>query len=312
MNEPNSAEASAPDSSISRCSPGSFRAHLQGIGLRDLVVLQNLVRSSGVFVVLSGERSGSLHFLRGHLIHAETGGLRGDEAALEILSWRDGELINAERTSIEPPTVTSSLEALLARPAVTSEGAMSSDESRRSEPSLTTSTGIRRKLGRSAAAPSASDRDLSAASTTAPSSARGLAAAATPGVAALTPRFATRAGEGLGVTNVLVSPRGVLLDGNGAEAEALASRAAYITRLTELVGQAMGSGEPRSVKVRGAGSELLIRRHADGHVSGSLGPPDAVLEAAPPSRHPKVTSFPSPPPLPPMPVPPVPRGPRRI
>ena len=51
MNEPNSAEASAPDSLVSRRSPGSFRAHLQGIGLRDLVVLQNLVRSSGVFLV---------------------------------------------------------------------------------------------------------------------------------------------------------------------------------------------------------------------------------------------------------------------
>jgi hypothetical protein len=296
---------------MSRRSPGSFRAHLQGIGLRDLVVLQNLVRTTGVFVVLSGDRSGSLHFLRGHLFHAETGELRGDEAALAILSWRDGEFINAERTSVETPTVTSSLEALLARPAVSPEAVMYSDESR-SESSLTTSTGIRRRLARRAAAPNASDGPQSAASTTAPSSSRGLAAAATPGTAALMPRFATRAGEGPGVTNVLVSPLGVLLDGNGADAEALASRVAYIARLTELIGQAMGSGEPRSVKVRDTGSELLVRLHTDGHVSGSLGPPDAVMETPAPSLPPQLAAFPSPPPLPQVVLPPTPRGPRRI
>lgn len=316
MNESNSAEANAPDSAMSRRLPGSFRAHLQGIGLRDLVVLQSLVRTSGVFVVLSGERSGSLHFLRGHLFHAETGSLRGDGAALEILSWRDGEFINAERTSVEAATVTSSLEALLARSLEGSAPATYSDESRHPEshrpeshgpePSLNTSTGIRRRLGRKAAPPSTSDGEQVSTSTLAPSSTRGLAAAATPGVAALTPRFATRAGEGHGVTNVLVSPRGVLLDGNGTDAEALASRVAYITRLTELIGQAMGSGEPRSVKVRGAGAELLVRRHTDGHVSGSLGPPDAALETAP-SVHQQIAAFPSPPPLPPLT-----RGPRGI
>lgn len=293
-------------------SPGSFRAHLQGIGLRDLVVLQNLVRTSGVFLVTSGGRSGTLHFVRGHLFHAEAGGLRGDEAALEILSWRDGELINTGQISAESPTVRSSLEVLLARLVESTEQTMHSHDSRGSEPSLTTSTGIRRRLERSAAATSASEGAQSVAPTTAPSSTRGLAAAATPGVAALAPRFATRAGEGPGVTNVLVSPGGILLDANGTDAEGLASRVAYVTRLTELIGQAMGSGEPRSVKVRGGSSELLVRRHADGHVSGSLGPTDAVLEGAPPHLHQAPPSFPAPPPLPPRTRPSSTRGPGRI
>lgn len=292
MQEPNLAEANAPDSSTSRRSSGAFRAHLQGIGLQDLVVLQNQVRASGVFTVMSGERSGSLHFLRGHLFHAEAAELRGDEAVLEILSWREGELINGElingeRASRESPTVLSSLEALLARRAQLPE------ETRRSEPSLTTATGIRRRPERKVAP------TIVAGAEVGPPSSRGLAAAATPGVAAGTPRFAPRAGEAPGVTSVLVSPRGVLLDGNGPDAEALASRVAYVTRLAELIGQAMGSGEPRSVKVRSAGTELLVRRHADGHVSGRLGSPDGVLEAtASGLPHPTLAS-PSPPPLPP-------------
>jgi len=128
----------------------------------------------------------------------------------------------------------------------------------------------------------------------APSPTRSLAAAATPGMAALAPRFAARAGEARGVTNVLVSPRGLLIDGNGADAEGFGSRVAYVTRLAELIGQAMGSGEPRSLRVRGANTELVVRRHADGHISGSLGPPEASAEAAPPSGPPPS----GPPPLP--------------
>ena len=74
------------------------------------------------------------------------------------------------------------------------------------------------------------------------------------------------------MTRVLVSPSGELIDGQGAIANRLASRIAYVARLADLIGQAMGSGHTRCLKVRVAGSELSIHRHADGHVSGSLGP----------------------------------------
>jgi hypothetical protein len=88
------------------------------------------------------------------------------------------------------------------------------------------------------------------------------------------------------VTNVLVAPHGALIDGNGADAETLASKVAYIARLTELVGQAMGAGDARSVKVRTAGSELVVRRYTDGHLSASLGPVDPSADAPPPPNSP--------------------------
>src|SRR6188768_2239460 len=140
VKDPSSAEPQAPDSSATGRPKGGFRAHLQGIGLHDLVMLQNLVRASGVFVVLSGERTGSLHFARGQLLHAETGELSGDAAALEILAWREGEFINSERTVPEKTTVVASLDALLLRLA------KDTDDVRPSEPPLTTATGVRRRM----------------------------------------------------------------------------------------------------------------------------------------------------------------------
>jgi hypothetical protein len=269
-------EAGAQNPALANRSMHGFRAHLQGVSLHDLVMLQNLVRASGVFVILSGEHSGSLHFSRGQLFHAESGDLSGDAAALEILSWHEGEFLNSERAPAERPSITASLDNLLLRLE------QSTEDSRYSEPPATSATGIRRRMD----GPGAIITGVPIAASSfdgAPESTRNLAAAATPGTAAQAPRFATRAGETRGVTNVLVTPRGQLVDGNGVDTEALASRVAYVARLAELIGQAMGSGETRSLKVRAASTEMCIRRHADGHISGSLGPPEVGLDSAPPS-----------------------------
>jgi hypothetical protein len=284
VKDSSSSETQAPDSSAIGRPHAGFRAHLQGIGLHDLVMLQNLVRASGVFVVLSGERTGSLHFARGQLLHAETGELSGDAAALEILSWREGEFINSERTVPEKTTVVASLDALLLRLA------KDTDEVRQSEPPLTTATGVRRRMEdplsfRSTHQGLGLPSPMPSQAAQAPL--QRLAAAATPGVAAVTPKTPMRANEPRGgVTNVLVAPHGALLDGNGSDAEMLASKVAYMARLTDLVGQAMGAGETRAVKVRTAGSELFMRRYADGHVSASLGPADPSADAAPPPSSP--------------------------
>lgn len=299
MKDSSSPETQAPDSSAHGRAQAGFRAHLQGIGLHDLVMLQNLVRASGVFVVLSGDRTGSLHFARGQLLHAETGELTGDAAALEILSWREGEFINSDRTLPEKTTVVASLDALLLRLA------REVDELRPSEPPLSMATGVRRRmdgppsfrtthqgLGVPGVVPPAQQPAQPALQTAgsmpAPSSLqRSLAAAATPGVAAVAPKTPTRANEPRGgVTNVLVAPHGALIDGNGTDAEHLAAKVAYMARLTELVGQAMGAGEPRSIRVRLPGSELVVRRYTDGHVSASLGPVDPSADAPPPPSSP--------------------------
>jgi hypothetical protein len=285
VKDSSSSETQAPDSSAAGRTQAGFRAHLQGIGLHDLVMLQNLVRASGVFVVLSGERTGSLHFARGQLLHAETGELVGDAAALEILSWREGEFINSERTLPEKTTVVASLDALLLRLA------KDTDEVRPSEPPLTTATGVRRRMEGPLSFRSTHQglgMPSSMQSQAAQAPLQRLAAAATPGVAAVTPKTPVRANEPRGgVTNVLVAPHGALLDSNGSDAEMLASKVAYMARLTDLVGQAMGAGDTRAVKVRTAGSELIMRRYADGHVSASLGPADPSSDAPPPPSSPQ-------------------------
>lgn len=274
-----SVEPQAPDSAVGR-PRGGFRAHLQGVGLHDLVMLQNLVRASGVFVVLSGDRTGALHFSRGQLLHAETGELVGDAAALEILAWREGEFINSERATPERTSVASSLDSLLLRLA------KEVDRVRPSEPPLSSATGVRRRME----GPAAFRTTHQGLGIPNPLPAtRRLAAAATPGMAGA-PKPPTRAGEArMGVTNVLVGPHGTLVDGNGIDPEALGSRVATMSRLTDSIGQAMGSGDTRSVRVRHPSSELMLRRYADGHVSGSLGPIDPSADVPP-------TSSPLPPP----------------
>jgi hypothetical protein len=250
---------------------GGFRAHLEGVKLHDLVLFQGLVRASGVFLVLSEGRSGSLHFFEGQIFHAETIDLSGDAAALEILSWGEGEFISSDRAVAEDTTVSSPLAALL-RSVVSGPGAPEHDVSETSihapsggEAGLN-KTGVRR-MQRHGVVDGAST-GLSRGATDAPTPPTVLAAAATPGTAARTPRAA----ETRGVTHVLVSPHGELIDGHGADTSGLASRIAYVARLAELIGQAMGSGTTRCLKVRVAGNEMSLHRHADGHVSGSLGP----------------------------------------
>ena len=275
VNDSNNGDVQAPDSSTANLSRGGFRAHLQGVGLHDLVMLQNLVRTSGVFVVLSGDRTGTLCFARGQLVHAEVLDLTGDAAALEILSWRDGEFINADRTSPDKHTVSSSLDALLLRLA------KEADETRASEPPITTATGVRLRV----------EAPVSFRTTHlglgAPPSPRGLAAAATPGIAAPVPKAALRTPEPRsGVTNVVIGPLGTVVDGNGSDPEGLGSKVAYMMRLTELVAQSMGGGDARAIRVRHPNADLVVRRHADGHISASQGPADAIGEATPPSSAP--------------------------
>src|SRR4029079_12189266 len=89
--------------------------------------------------------------------------------------------------------------------------------------------------------------DASAERSAAP--ARDLRAAATPGIAAApAPRRSAKLPEGRAIASALVSRLGDLVEGQGPGAEALATRVAYLARLSEVIGQAMGSGETRALR----------------------------------------------------------------
>lgn len=216
--------------------------------------LQSLAGASGVFLVRSGDKVGLLHFARGQLFHAETREQRGDAAVLEILSWEAGEFVNSDQPLSGNATVSSSLDMLLTRAQQDADGPNSLE----SQP--TTATGIRRR--------------------SAESMARDLRAAATPGTAAAAaPRRTNRFAEGRGIASALLSPLGDLVDGHGLDPEGLAIRVAYVARLSELIGQAMGSGQARALRVRGADTELSVQRHPDGHLLGTLSASDTNTES---------------------------------
>jgi hypothetical protein len=268
-----------PESFAPSRTPG-FRAHLQGVSLHDLVMLQHLTRASGVYLVLAGQRSGALHFVQGTLVHAEisegAASAVGNRAAVEILSWPGGEFVTSTQRIAERASVSLSLDELLGPP----------EDGAGPRP---TATGIRRRLsvpaGESAGEP---QRALEGAE---PKRAVTLATAATPGTALTTPRLMART-ELCGEVQVLVSARGEIVDSRGPGAESLAARVAYVARLAELIGQAMGSGEVHGLRVRGSAGELSVRRRADGHIAAAFGVVDAI-EATP--------STPKPPSLPPTP-----------
>ncbi|HEU4583061.1 MAG TPA: DUF4388 domain-containing protein [Polyangiaceae bacterium] len=240
--------------------PPGFTAHLTGMSLTDLVRLQAMTDASGVFLVVSGERSGLLHFVQGQLLHAETRDLRGDPAALEILGWAEGDFIRSERPPSGAATVASPLDSLLAQ-ALGITGLSSSSRSM-------AATGVRRRSEARDVAPELAERN--------PSSTRDLRAAATPGIAAApAPRRSSKLPEGRALASALVSPLGDLVEGRGDGADALATRVAYVARLSEVIGQAMGSGETRALRVRYADSELAIHPRSDGHVYGCSVAPEA-------------------------------------
>ncbi len=272
----------SPESSPPSRVAAGFRAHLQGVSLLDLVMLQHITRANGVYLVLSGERSGALHFARGALFHAEitdgAASLVGNRAAVEILSWSDGEFLSSTQRAAERASVSLTMEELLGAP----EGGIGLAQ---------TATGVRRLSQRTAVA-----GDGAPAADTGDPKGVALAAVATPGTALTTPRHGGRA-ESRHEVQVLVSARGDFIEGRGPGAEGLAGRVAYVARLAELIGQAMGSGEVYGLRVRGPAGELGVRRQADGQIAGSFGAVDPA-EAAP--------GTPVPPPLPSAVPPPLP------
>jgi hypothetical protein len=254
----------AGDAAASLRLPPGFTAHLTGMSLTDLVSLQSLIEASGVFLVVSGESTGILHFAHGQLFHAETRELRGDAAAIEILGWPEGEFIRSERAAASSATIVSTLETLLS-------SALGVSRSRSGARAMA-ATGVRHKSERAGEA--VAYPDTSAARS--PSPTRNLRAAATPGTAAApAPRRSSRLPEGRAIASALVSPLGDLIEGEGPGAEDLATHVAYLARLSEVIGQAMGAGETRALRARYADSELAIRSHADGHMFGCLITPDS-------------------------------------
>jgi hypothetical protein len=58
-------------------------------GLKPLLRKMQIGRETGTLQVTAGERTASLYFLFGHLFHVTTGGMTGEAALQECVTWPD-------------------------------------------------------------------------------------------------------------------------------------------------------------------------------------------------------------------------------
>lgn len=92
---------------------GGFKAVLRNASLSNLLQTENLARTTGVYSVISYDRNGFLHLSDGELIHAEFQDLIGESAALEILSWGEGQFNSVDKPLHPNKTIDCPLQLML-------------------------------------------------------------------------------------------------------------------------------------------------------------------------------------------------------
>jgi hypothetical protein len=282
--------------------PNGFHAFLRHANLHNLLQIESLSRTTGVFLVVSGGSRGYLHLAGGELVHAETGGLSGEAAAAEILSWEDGEFKSCTRTLAPIRTVHSSVQTLLMRLAKASDEAAHAGRRHQS------SRVVRRPLDQDAPTQPHLPPTLSKEGTPEQSEAAVGNAPASPAPRASRPpplpaRFGGDGkselssaakpdsnvdsrrdsnGDSNGdsksdsksdsktVADVVLSIAGEVISSRGAATEELSARVAYAARLADLIGRAIRSGTPRSLELRGKTTQTLVQWQADGTLTASL------------------------------------------
>jgi hypothetical protein len=249
--------------------PNGFNAFLRHANLHNLLQIESLSRTTGVFLVVSGGSRGYLHLADGELVHAETGRLSGEAAAAEILAWQDGEFKSCERTLAPVRTVHSSVQSLLMRLAQASDEAQVARHHQSSRV-------VRRPLDQEAptetylppAVPSGA-LPLPAGATPAPAERAHLEAPAPATPRSVGPPPLPRL-EPTSVADVVLSAAGEVIQGRGAATEEFAARVAYAARLADLIGRAIRSGTPRALELRGKSTQTIVHWQADGNLSASL------------------------------------------
>jgi hypothetical protein len=232
--------------------PTGFQAFLQHANLHNLLQIESMSRTTGVFLVVSQGRRGYLHLSNGELIHAECGHLTGERAAMEILSWGEGEFKSCERPLASGATVLSSLPALLLRLAKDTDEAAAQSERRPPVPR-----------------PIEEDKPTEPHLPAPSAEARG--SAPPPRSSRMPPPLPPRIErDPANVAEVAISPSGEVMSSRGAAPEEFAARVAYAARLADLIGRAIRSGTPRAVELRGKGTQTTVKWQTDGGLTATL------------------------------------------
>ncbi len=118
--EPTHGGAPKPSSAQARFEEGSadgFRANIRGASLWDLVQMECFSMSHHVVQISGDEGQGYLYFSGGQIVHALVGDLVGEDAAIEILSWRGGSFDRIQREWPERESVFCIWQSLVMRAA---------------------------------------------------------------------------------------------------------------------------------------------------------------------------------------------------
>jgi len=140
---------------------GGFQGSIGSLPLVDLLQVWSLNQFSGLVTVASRGRTGHIYFVQGEIVHAEAGGVAGEEAVRVLLGWPDGSFEPIPNTTTLKRTISKRLSHLLL------DAHRELDEQRRATPpspqppmAFTPPPGSLRAAspGREGAAPSALDQ----------------------------------------------------------------------------------------------------------------------------------------------------------
>jgi Domain of unknown function (DUF4388) len=71
----------------------AFQGSLKELPLPDIIQLVSVSGKTGVFTLKNGGASGEIYLRDGHIVHARTGSLEGEEAVYELAVWTDGDFV---------------------------------------------------------------------------------------------------------------------------------------------------------------------------------------------------------------------------
>ena len=69
----------------------AFQGSLRELPLPDIIQLVAVSGKTGAFLIEDGEGDGRIYLRDGQIVHAETGGLSGEEAIYELATWTKGD-----------------------------------------------------------------------------------------------------------------------------------------------------------------------------------------------------------------------------
>lgn len=71
----------------------AFQGSLKELPLPDIIQLVSVSGKTGVFQLSNGGATGEIYLRDGHIVHARTGGLEGEEAVYELAVWTEGDFV---------------------------------------------------------------------------------------------------------------------------------------------------------------------------------------------------------------------------